>query len=61
MQENSLERKLVSELERHHDHASNPEEEDIMSSLKQVSWEESLVVLSLLVWPAHGGHWEDAG
>lgn len=45
---------MASELDAHHDHAGDPEEEDVMPGLKGVGGVEALQVGGVLVWPAQG-------
>lgn len=59
MKEDGVERKLVGEAEGHHNHAGDPEEKDVATRLKQITWEECFHVVSLLR-PAHRREWEEA-
>jgi hypothetical protein len=52
VQENVLERKLITETQTHHDHACDPEEDNITASFQKVSGEESLEIGVLSVRPA---------
>ena len=58
MQENVLERKLITETETHHDHACDPEEDNVTASFQKVSREESFEVGVFGVRPAEGSEGE---
>jgi len=57
VKEDITERQFVSEHERHHNHTSDPEEEDIVTSLEQCSREVFGKIWSLF-WPAKDREWE---
>eukprot|EP00754_Rhynchopus_humris_P043566 Rhum_TRINITY_DN3360_c0_g1::Rhum_TRINITY_DN3360_c0_g1_i1::g.10617::m.10617 len=54
VQVHGVERQLVQEDQRRHDHARHPEEQDVVASLEQLRREELLEVLVLRVGPAQG-------
>jgi hypothetical protein len=56
-----LEGQGARELEAHHDHARDPEEEDVVAGLEEGVGVEGLEVGVLLVGPAEGGEGEEAG
>mmetsp|Transcript_20615 Transcript_20615/g.42993 ORF Transcript_20615/g.42993 Transcript_20615/m.42993 type:complete len:567 (-) Transcript_20615:452-2152(-) len=59
MKVNSMEWKLVSQLQTHHDHPRYPKENNIQSSLEKGGWVERLQVVCLLR-PTHHGEREEA-
>jgi hypothetical protein len=59
MQEYVLEGQLISEAQTHHDHASNPKEDDVSTGLEEISWEEGLEVRVLNIGPAEGREGEE--
>ena len=58
MQQNSVEGQLSSEFETEHDHASDPEEEDVVASLEDGGWIEALEVVCGLIGPREDREWE---
>ena len=46
--------RLAGELDAHHDHAGDPEEEDVMPRLQGVGGVEALQIRGILVRPAQG-------
>lgn len=60
MQKDLLERDLASQPNRHHDHTSNPEEQNVMACLEQLVGEKSLEVEMLSVWPLQWGEGEES-
>lgn len=60
MQEYVLEGQLICEAQTHHDHASNPKENDVATGLEEVPWEEGLEVGVLNIGPAQGREGEEA-
>mmetsp|Transcript_83519 Transcript_83519/g.215089 ORF Transcript_83519/g.215089 Transcript_83519/m.215089 type:complete len:366 (+) Transcript_83519:1325-2422(+) len=52
--------RLAGQCDAHHDHARDPEEEDVVTSLKHGRRVEVLEVGVGLVWPAHGGEGPEA-
>ena len=53
VQVDRVEGHLVSELQRHHHHARNPEEQDVVAGLQHAGRVEALQVLRILLRPAH--------
>lgn len=60
VQKDLLERDLASQPNRHHDHTSNPEEQNVMACLEQLVGEKSLEVEMLSIWPLQRGEGEES-
>lgn len=55
-----LEGELVGEAETHHDHASDPKEDDVTSCFKKIPREEGFEVGILDIGPAKGSEGEES-
>mmetsp|Transcript_4939 Transcript_4939/g.10911 ORF Transcript_4939/g.10911 Transcript_4939/m.10911 type:complete len:239 (+) Transcript_4939:1371-2087(+) len=59
MKVHRVERKLIRQLQSHHNHPCNPKEKNIQSSLKERSGVECLEIVRLL-WPSQDGEGEES-
>lgn len=50
---------LAGEPDGHHDHASDPEEEDVVSSFEELIWEKGLEIEVFSIWPLEGREGEE--